>query len=168
MFDIAEQRPIRSRSATAPSRATSRPAASTVYPVSVRRLRLLPPRSILPARLGEHIVELRADRELAVTTDAADWVINNIDDQLGAFTTVHDRLRTDLEAMPADTRAAVEDAGRELRKARAAAFIPVDSDSFHPRCSRSGNAGECGQSSCGCGQQFTPCQGHSTPVGGRW
>jgi len=84
-----------------------------------------PDPSFLPA-IDEHIVELRADRELAVTTDAADWVINNIDDQLGAFTTVHDRLRTDLEEMPADTRAAVEDAGRELRKARAAAFIPVD------------------------------------------
>jgi hypothetical protein len=54
-------------------------------------------------------------------------VINNIDDQLGAFITVHDRLRTDLEAMPADTPAAVEDAGRELRKARAAAVDQVRS-----------------------------------------
>jgi hypothetical protein len=53
-------------------------------------------------------------------------VINNIDDQLGAFITVHDRLRTDLEAMPA-TQAAVEDAGRELRKARAAAVDQVRS-----------------------------------------
>lgn len=54
------------------------------------------------------------------------WVLSNIDDQLGAFTTVHDRLTADLTAMPADTQRAVEDAGRELRKAGAAVFIPVD------------------------------------------
>ncbi|MGI8416203.1 MAG: tyrosine-type recombinase/integrase [Nakamurella sp.] len=84
-----------------------------------------PDPSFLPA-IAEHITELRADRELATATDAAAWVIGNIDDQLAAFTTVHDRLTTDLQAMPDDTRQAVEDAGRELRKARAAVFIPVD------------------------------------------
>lgn len=84
-----------------------------------------PDPSFLPA-ITEHIVELRADRELAVATDAAAWVLSNIDDQLGAFTTVHDRLSADLQAMPADTRQAVEDAGRELRKARAAVFIPIE------------------------------------------
>lgn len=84
-----------------------------------------PDPSFLPA-IAEHIVELRADRELAVATDAADWVVSNIDDQLGAFTTVHDRLSADMQVMPPDTQRAVEDAGRELRKARAAVFIPVD------------------------------------------
>lgn len=56
----------------------------------------------------------------AQTANSPAPVLSNTDDQLGAFTTVHNRLTADLQAMPDDTRHAVEDAARELRKARAA------------------------------------------------
>jgi hypothetical protein len=91
-----------------------------------------PDPSFLPA-IEEHVVELAADREIAISTDAAGWVVSNINDQLTAFTTVRDRLRGDLATMPADTRDAVETASRELRKARAAAFVPIDQVRSRPR-----------------------------------
>lgn len=113
------------RSATARNRATSKPVASSARSQCAGCGFYRPDPSFLPA-IEEHVVELAADREMATTTDAAGWVVSNINDQLAAFTTIRDRLHEDLATMPAETRDAVEDAGRGLRKARAAAFIPVD------------------------------------------
>ncbi|MEV5998300.1 hypothetical protein AB0M25_03105 [Streptomyces griseomycini] len=58
---------------------------------------------------------------------AADWVIRNFDDQITGYNKALNQMRRTLDALPEPERTAVEDAARELRKARsAAAFIPVD------------------------------------------
>ncbi len=58
--------------------------------------------------------------------EAADWVVRNLDDQIRAYSKSAIEMRRKLDAMPAEERAVVESASRELRKARsAAAFIPV-------------------------------------------
>jgi hypothetical protein len=86
-----------------------------------------PDPSYLPA-LEQQIADLRADKEAALALDAADWVVRNLDDQIRAYSKSADEMRRRLEAMPEKERTRVEDASRELRKARsAAAFIPVQS-----------------------------------------
>lgn len=87
--------------------------------------------SFLPA-IAEHLTELRADRELATSTDAADWVVANMDDQITAFDEIHTRLHDQLTSMPTPDREAIESAGRELRKARAVAFIPTEDLRIRP------------------------------------
>ncbi|MFA7766336.1 tyrosine-type recombinase/integrase [Streptomyces sp. NRRL S-448] len=84
-----------------------------------------PDPSYLPA-LERQIADLRADKEAASAMEAADWVVRNLDDQIRAYSKSAIEMRRKLDAMPAEERAVVESASRELRKARsAAAFIPV-------------------------------------------
>ncbi|WP_307624134.1 site-specific integrase [Streptomyces sp. V3I7] len=84
-----------------------------------------PDPSYLPA-LEQQIADLRADKEAALAMEAADWVVRNLDDQIRAYSKSADEMRRKLDALPAEERAAVESASRELRKARsAAAFIPL-------------------------------------------
>ncbi|WP_405707578.1 site-specific integrase [Streptomyces xanthophaeus] len=84
-----------------------------------------PDPSYLPA-LEQQIADLRADKEAASAMEAADWVVRNFDDQIRAYSKSAIEMRRKLDAMPAEERAVVESASRELRKARsAAAFIPV-------------------------------------------
>ena len=85
-----------------------------------------PDPSYLPA-IDQHVSELRSDKEMALAADAATWVVDNIEAQISAFNGVGDTMRHKLADLPAEQRQAVEDAARELRKARqAAAFIPLD------------------------------------------
>lgn len=86
-----------------------------------------PDPSYLPA-LEQQVADLRADKEAALALGSADWVVRNLDDQIRAYSKSADEMRLRLEAMPEEERSRVEDASRELRKARsAAAFIPVQS-----------------------------------------
>jgi len=58
---------------------------------------------------------------------AADWVIRNFDDQITGYNKALNQMRHTLDELPEHERTAVEDAARELRKARSAtAFIRVD------------------------------------------
>ena len=85
-----------------------------------------PDPSYLPA-IDHHVAALRGDKEMALASDAATWVTDNLDAQIGAFTGVADTMRHRLAALPEQERNTIEDAARQLRKARqAAAFIPVD------------------------------------------
>lgn len=84
-----------------------------------------PDPSYLPA-LEQQIADLRADKEAALAMEAADWVVRNLDDQILAYSKSADEMRRKLDALPAEERAVVESASRELRKARsAAAFVPL-------------------------------------------
>ncbi|MFF6995582.1 hypothetical protein ACFY93_11555 [Streptomyces sp. NPDC008313] len=84
-----------------------------------------PDPSYLPA-LEQQVADLRADKEAALAMEAADWVVRNLDDQIRAYSKSADEMRRKLDALPAEERAAVESASRELRKARsAAAFVPL-------------------------------------------
>jgi hypothetical protein len=85
-----------------------------------------PDPSYLPA-LEQQVTELRADKEAALAMGAANWVIRNFDDQIAGYSKSLNQMRHTLQAMPEHERTAVEEAARELRKARsAAAFISLD------------------------------------------
>jgi len=84
-----------------------------------------PDPSYLPA-IEEHIASLRADKETALASDAAGWVLDNLDQQVTAFIGVAAVLRGNLDKLPAEQRQAVEDAAQDLRKDRlAAVFVPL-------------------------------------------
>ncbi|MYV32064.1 tyrosine-type recombinase/integrase, partial [Rhodococcus sp. DSM 6344] len=90
-----------------------------------------PDPSYRPA-IEQHLAELRTDKETAIATDSASWVITNFDAQIHAFTDVISSMDAMLADLPADQRAVIDDASRELRKARtAAAFIPLESVTTH-------------------------------------
>lgn len=92
-----------------------------------------PDPSYLPA-IEEHITSLRADKEIAMASDAASWVLDNLDQQINAFFGVAAVLRGNLGKLPAEHRQALEDAAQDLRKERAAAaFIPVTSLTTRPK-----------------------------------
>ncbi|MGW1473686.1 hypothetical protein ACWCQJ_20895 [Streptomyces olivaceus] len=86
-----------------------------------------PDPSYLPA-LEQQITELRADKEAALAMGAADWVIRNFDDQIAGYDKSRGQMRNTLDQLPEHERTAVEEAARELRKARsAAAFVSLES-----------------------------------------
>lgn len=76
-----------------------------------------PDPSYLPA-LEAHVAELRVNKEHALATDAAGWVVNNLNDQVDAFATVAHAMRGLLEDLPEQDRRAVEEASVEVRKLR--------------------------------------------------
>lgn len=76
-----------------------------------------PDPSYLPA-LEAHVAELRVNKEHALATDAAGWVVANLDDQVDAFSTVAEAMKTLLDQLPDDERQAVEAASVEVRKLR--------------------------------------------------
>ena len=78
-----------------------------------------PDPSYLPA-IEEHLHQLRTDRETASALDAADFVTRNLSDQIGAYTEVAEKMHKQLAELPADQQTEIEEAGRILRKARAA------------------------------------------------
>ncbi|GAB3264576.1 tyrosine-type recombinase/integrase [Arthrobacter pigmenti] len=91
-----------------------------------------PDPSYLPA-MEQQIADLRADKEVAIAMGAADWVIRNFDDQIGAYSRTRQAMQSTLTALPETEQTAVEDASRELRKIRSAkAFIPLDGLKVRP------------------------------------
>lgn len=72
-----------------------------------------------PSYLPEaHVAELRVNRELALATDAAGWVLTNLQDQLDAFANVQLSLADLVASLTDDERGRIETASRELRRAR--------------------------------------------------
>lgn len=78
-----------------------------------------PDPSYLPA-IEDHVRALKSDKEMAVMMEADEFVVRNLDDQIGAFKGVADTMRTLMESMGADQRDEVEEAAAVLRKVRAA------------------------------------------------
>jgi hypothetical protein len=83
-----------------------------------------PDPSYLPA-LEQHVAGLRADRETAEAIGAADYVIDNLTAEIGAFTRVAEQMRHRLAELTSDERDEVEQASKILRRARAARQLPV-------------------------------------------
>lgn len=75
--------------------------------------------------LESHIAQLRADREIALAADVADWVIANLDEQIASFTQVAARMKATLGAMAPTERSELDEAAATLRKSREAAFVPL-------------------------------------------
>ena len=84
-----------------------------------------PDPSYIPA-IEEHTNSLAGDREIALAMDAAPFVIDNLDAQIGAFRKVLDVMRAALEQLDAKRRSQVEEASAVLRKARAGARLPLE------------------------------------------
>ncbi|WP_146064937.1 carboxypeptidase M32 [Streptomyces sp. SM1] len=78
-----------------------------------------PDPSYLPA-IEEHLHQLRTDRETASALDAAGFVTRNLTDQIGAYTEVAEKMHEQLAELPTEQQTEIEEAGRILRKARAA------------------------------------------------
>ena len=84
-----------------------------------------PDPSYIPA-IEEHINSLTADREIASAMDAAPFVIDNVNAQIGAFRNVLDTMCSVLDRLDAEQRDQVEEASVALRKARAGARLPLE------------------------------------------
>jgi len=84
-----------------------------------------PDPSFLPA-IEDQIAKLRLEREHASTVNAADWVTKNYDDQIASFKKVAAAMKTLVEALPGDQRAALDEASSVLRRTRAArTYLPL-------------------------------------------
>lgn len=71
------------------------------------------------AAIDDHVTSLKADRETAEAMDADDFVIRNLTDQINAFKDVATTMSTQLDQLPSEERAAIEEASTVLRKTRA-------------------------------------------------
>jgi len=69
--------------------------------------------------IEDHVTSLKADRETAEAMGADDFVVRNLSDQINAFKDVVATMRTQLGRLPAEERAAIEEASLVLRKTRA-------------------------------------------------
>jgi hypothetical protein len=78
-----------------------------------------PDPSFLPA-IEEHVHELLQNRETALATGAADWVVDGLEQEIAAYRDIAAKMRTDLADLSESDRAAIEEASTILRRARAA------------------------------------------------
>ena len=78
-----------------------------------------PDPSYLPA-IETHVAELRVNKEQALATDAAGWVVTNLADQIDTFTGVTKAMNTLLDDLPEENRRSVEQAAKEIRRIRQA------------------------------------------------
>lgn len=85
------------------------------------------------AAIDGHVAQLRVDRELAIGSDAAEWVITNFDEQISAFSEIASGLRSMVSDLDADERNSIHDASAVMCRDRSArAFIPLDSIGRRP------------------------------------
>lgn len=77
-----------------------------------------PDPSYLPA-IDQHINSLKAERETAIAIDAANFVIRNFTDQIGAYDQVRTKMRQAMDKLDPGERQQIEDASTVLRRARA-------------------------------------------------
>jgi integrase len=83
-----------------------------------------PDPSFLPA-VEDHIRALKADRETARALDVAEFVVQNLTDQINSFQNVVSKIRTQLAVLPDNERRHLEEAAAVLRKTRVAAPLPL-------------------------------------------
>lgn len=83
-----------------------------------------PDPSYIPA-IEEHLITLRADREIAIAMGAASYVIDNLTAQVDSFETVLGSIRERLSALDIDEQERVENASAALRRARAGEPLPL-------------------------------------------
>lgn len=85
------------------------------------------------AAIDGHVAQLRVDRELAIGSDAAEWVVTNLDEQISAFSEIASGLRSMVSGLDADERNRIDDASAVMCRDRSArTFIPLDSIGRRP------------------------------------
>ncbi|MGN8026200.1 tyrosine-type recombinase/integrase [Microbacterium sp. 22242] len=83
--------------------------------------------------IDAHVAQLRVDKELAFASDAAGWIIANIDEQITAFSDIAAALRAMVSDLPVDEQDELAMASKIVRRERGAAtFIPLDSVGRRP------------------------------------
>lgn len=82
-----------------------------------------PDPSYLPA-IETHIHELLQNREEAVASEAADWVVSSLESEVAAYRAIASKMKTDMSSLSDEERQAVELASEILRQARIMDGIP--------------------------------------------
>lgn len=77
--------------------------------------------------IQHQLAQLRADRAIATAGDVAQWVVDNLDHQITSYEQIAGTMADQMKSMADPERHAIESACTDLRKARQAAFIPIDS-----------------------------------------
>lgn len=68
-----------------------------------------PDPSFLPA-IEAHIAELLQNRETAIASGSADWVIDGLEQEIAAYRNIATKMRADLADLSEQEREAVEEA----------------------------------------------------------
>lgn len=79
------------------------------------------------AAIEQQQAQLRADRAVALAGDVAQWVLDNLDEQITSYERIAQTMRRQMAAIPPPERHAIESACADLRKARQIALVPTDS-----------------------------------------
>lgn len=76
-----------------------------------------PDPSYFPA-IETHIHELLQNREEAIASEAADWVVSGLESEVAAYRDIASKMKTDMSSLTDTEREAVEEASVILRRAR--------------------------------------------------
>lgn len=78
------------------------------------------------AAIEQQLAQLHADRAVALAADVAQWVLENLDEQIKSYDRIATTMREQLAALNEPERQAFESACSDLRKARQGVLIPVE------------------------------------------
>lgn len=84
------------------------------------------------AAIEQHLAQLRADRAVALVSDVARWVLDNLDEQISSYDKIAAVMREQMAALPQGEQHAIESACADLRKARQSVLIPIDALTRRP------------------------------------
>lgn len=84
------------------------------------------------AAIEQQLSQLHADRAIALASDVARWVLDNLDEQIKSYDRIAATMREQLAALNEPERRAIESACTDLRKARQAVLIPAESLTRRP------------------------------------
>lgn len=79
------------------------------------------------AAIEQQLAQLHADRAIALASDVARWVLDNLDEQIKSYDRIAATMRDQMAALNEPERHAIESACTDLRKVRQSVLIPVES-----------------------------------------
>lgn len=79
------------------------------------------------AAIEQQLAQLRADRAAAMAADVAQWVLDNLEEQIASYDRIAATMRDQMAALPETEQQAINSACSDLRKARQSALIPAAS-----------------------------------------
>lgn len=83
-----------------------------------------PDPSYIPA-IEQHLISLRADREIAAAMDVATYVTDNLTSQIDSFSSILQSIRDRLSSLDSAERKQIDEASTTLRRARAGELLPL-------------------------------------------
>lgn len=79
------------------------------------------------AAIEQQVAQLRADRAIAIAADVAEWVLDNLNEQIKSYDRIAATMNKMLASMPDEQRSAVESACSDLRRARDSVVVAPES-----------------------------------------